>query len=370
MIIGIPKEVKNNENRVSNTPSGAAALVKAGHRVLVQKGAGEGSGFGDEEYAKAGAKILERAADVWNDAQLIVKVKEPIHEEFGYLREDMMLFTYLHLAADRELADQLIDKKTTSIAYETVTSPHGGLPLLAPMSEVAGRMAVPVGAYMLMKYNGGRGVLLGGVPGVMPSEVVIVGGGNVGFNAARIALGFGARVTVLDVNIERMTYIDQASNGHIHTLFSNEYNVRDAVKNADLLIGAVLIPGAKAPKIVTEDMVKLMRPGSVIVDVAVDQGGCVETLDHATTHDEPTYIRHGVIHYAVANMPGAVPRTSTMALSGATLPYTLKLAARGIDALKEDAHLYNGLNTYQGQYTHQGLADSFGLPWATPAELF
>lgn len=354
MIIGIPKEIKNNENRVSMTPAGVYSLCKAGHEVYVETTAGVGSGFSDSEYQDAGAKIVA-CEEVFAKADLIIKVKEYLESEYKYLREDQMVFTYLHIAANEPFAQALIDSKTTSIAYETVEYNHT-LPLLSPMSEVAGRMAVQVGANMLQKANGGSGILLGGVPGVMPADVVIIGGGKVGLNAARIACGMGADVHVFDINPERMAYIDDISNGVIHTVYNNEYNLRNALKNADLVIGAVLIPGAKAPKLVSEDMVKTMKEGSAIVDVAIDQGGCIETCDHTTTHDNPTFVKHGVLHYSVANMPGAVPRTSTIALSNATLPYILKLADKGLDALKEDAGFMKGLNTYAGHYTCKAVA--------------
>ena len=368
MIIGIPKEIKNNENRVALTPAGAFALTKAGHCVLVEKGAGSGSGFEDEEYAQAGASICE-VEEVFAKAELIVKVKEYMESEYAYLREDQMVFTYLHIANDPEFAKALIDSKTTAIAYETVRDRKGGLPLLTPMSEVAGRMAVQVGATMLQKNNNGRGLLLGGVPGVFPAEVVIIGGGTVGLNAAKIACGLGAIVTVFDINAERMGYIDDISGGTIHTAYNNEYNLRRALKTADLVIGAVLVPGAKAPKIVTKDMVQTMKPGSAIVDVAIDQGGCIETSDHITTHDQPTFERYGVLHYSVANMPGAVPRTSTMALSNATLPYLMKLADHGTAALKADPGFLLGLNTYQGHITYRGVSEALGMAYTDPETL-
>ena len=368
MIIGIPKEIKNNENRVSLTPAGTFALVKAGHEVLVEKGAGVGSGFYDDEYKEAGAMICE-VDEVFKKADLIVKVKEYLESEYKYLREDQMIFTYLHIANNEPFANALIQSKTTAIAYETVSSKRGNLPLLTPMSEVAGRMSVQIGANMLQKANGGNGILLGGVPGVMPANVVIIGGGIVGFNAARIASGLGAVVQVFDINAERMAYIDDVSNGTIHTIYNTEYNLKVALKEADLVIGAVLVPGAKAPKLVSEEMVKEMKPGSAIVDVAIDQGGCIETCDHTTTHDDPVFVKHGVLHYSVANMPGAVPRTSTIVLSNATLPYILKLANQGLEALKEDEGFMNGLNTYQGQMTCQAVANALNMPYKNPKEL-
>lgn len=368
MKIGIPKEIKNNENRVSCTPAGVFTLCKAGHQVYVETNAGIGSGFGNEEYQDAGA-IVTTKEEVFAQADLIVKVKEYLPEEFHYLREDQMVFTYLHIANDAAFAAALLDSKTTAIAYETVRDHKGGLPLLTPMSEVAGRMAVQIGATMLQKNNGGRGCLLGGVPGVFPAEVVIIGGGTVGLNAAKIACGLGAIVTIFDINAERMGYIDDISKGTIHTAYNNEYNLRRALRTADLMIGAVLVPGAKAPKIVTKDMVQTMKKGSAIVDVAIDQGGCIETSDHITTHDDPYFERYGVLHYSVANMPGAVPRTSTMALSNATLPYILKLANQKLDALKQDAGLMLGLNTYQGKITYQGVAEALHLPYVDPTDL-
>ena len=368
MLVGIPKEIKNNENRVSCTPAGVFALCKAGHKVIVEASAGAGSGFSDEEYKEAGAMIAS-VEEVFAKADLIVKVKEYLPSEYHYLREDQMVFTYLHIANDPEFAKALINSKTTSIAYETVRNAKGGLPLLTPMSEVAGRMAVQVGATMLQKNNGGRGLLLGGVPGVFPAEVVVIGGGTVGLNAAKIACGLGAIVTIFDINAERMGYIDDISNGTIHTAYNNEYNLRRALKTADLVIGAVLVPGAKAPKIVTEDMVQTMKKGSAIVDVAIDQGGCIETSDHITTHDDPYFEKYGVMHYSVANMPGAVPRTSTMALSNATLPYLLKLADKGTEALKSDPGFLQGLNTYQGHVTYKGVSEALNLPYVDPNEL-
>ena len=368
MIIGIPKEIKNNENRVSCTPAGVFALCKAGHKVIVEANAGIGSGFSNEEYQEAGAEIAD-VKEVFKRAELIVKVKEYLPSEYQYLREDQMVFTYLHIANDPEFAKALIDSKTTAIAYETVRDRKGGLPLLTPMSEVAGRMAVQGGATMLQKNNNGRGLLLGGVPGVFPAEVVIIGGGTVGLNAAKIACGLGAIVTVFDINAERMGYIDDISGGTIHTAYNNEYNLRRALKTADLVIGAVLVPGAKAPKIVTKDMVQTMKPGSAIVDVAIDQGGCIETSDHITTHDQPTFERYGVLHYSVANMPGAVPRTSTMALSNATLPYLMKLANHRTAALKADPGFLLGLNTYQGHITYRGVSEALGMVYTDPETL-
>lgn len=370
MLVGIPKEIKNNENRISMTPSAVHALKKAGHTILVESGAGEGSGFGNPEYENAGAFLLKTAEEVWNRSEMIVKVKEPVSEEYRYLREELILFTYLHLAPNKPLSEALISGKTTGIAYETVQTPGKSLPLLIPMSEIAGRLSVQVGAYMLMKYNGGRGLLLGGAPGVLPAEVVIGGGGTVGMNAARIAAGLGARVTVLDINHDRLAYMEDIFVGRVATLYSTEYNLAEATAKADLYIGAVLVPGARAPRIVTEGMVRNMKKGSVIVDVAIDQGGSVETIDRVTTHDRPCYEKHGIVHYAVANMPGAVPRTSTLALSGATLPYILKLASQGAEAaLRNDASLLAGLNTYQGSYTCKAVADSMNSGYVPALEL-
>lgn len=367
MIIGIPKEIKNNENRVSMTPAGVYALCKAGHQVYVETNAGNGSGFSNQEYQEAGA-IISSSEEVFAKADLIVKVKEYLESEYKYLREDQMVFTYLHIANNEPFANALIESKTTAIAYETVEANHS-LPLLTPMSEVAGRMAVQIGANLLQKTNDGRGILLGGVSGVLPANVVIIGGGKVGINAAKMALGLGANVQVFDINVNTMAYIDDISNGAIHTVYNNEYNLKEAVKNADLIVGAVLLPGAKAPKIVTEEMVKTMKEGSVIVDVAIDQGGCIETCDHVTTHDNPTFTKHGVVHYSVANMPGAVPRTSTMALSNATLPYILKLANQGLDALKEDPGFMKGLNTYQGKYTCKAVASALNGEYVAAEKL-
>lgn len=369
MIIGVPKEIKNNEYRVSITPAGVYALNKAGHKVIVETEAGAGSGFSDEEYKNAGAVIGKNTDEVFTKADMIVKVKEYIESEYKYLREDQLVFTYLHIANDTPLAEALQKSRTTGIAYETIKDSNGGLPLLSPMSEVAGKMSVQVGAYMLQKYNGGSGVLLGGVAGIQPGKVVVVGGGTVGFNAAKVASGMGADVTIFDINMKRMEYISDVTNGRIKTEYNHEYHLKDAVKQADLLIGAVLIPGAKAPKVVTEEMVKTMKKGSVIVDVAIDQGGCVETSTKITTHDDPCFEKYGVIHYSVANMPGAVARTATLALSNATLPYILRLADKGIDALREDKNFLEGLNTYQGVITHEAVASALGKDYVDPQTL-
>ncbi|MCD0176684.1 alanine dehydrogenase [Deinococcus sp. 14RED07] len=363
MHIGLPKEIKVKENRVALTPGGVATLVRRGHTVTVQQGAGLGSGIADQDYVGAGA-TLGTADEAWA-AQMVVKVKEPIQSEYHYLRPDLLLFTYLHLAADRPLTDALLAAGTTGVAYETVQLDDGSLPLLTPMSEVAGRLSVQAGAYHLQKPVGGRGVLLGGVPGVQPGHVTIIGGGVVGTNAAKMAMGLGAKVTILDVSQRRLAYLDDVFFGKITTMMSSEANIRDLLPTTDLLIGGVLIPGAKAPHLVTRDMLNLMPEGSVIVDVAVDQGGCVETI-HATTHDDPTYVVDGVIHYGVANMPGAVPRTSTFALTNQTLPYALLLADHGPSALHRNPALMLGLNTHQGKLTYQGVADAFELPYTAP----
>jgi len=365
MIIGIPKEIKTLENRVSMTPGAVETLVRRGHAVLVETGAGLGSGLSDAQYQAAGAKLV--SADVAWSADMVIKVKEPIASEYTFLRPGLLLFTYLHLAADRPLTDALLASGTTGIAYETVQLPNGTLPLLVPMSEVAGRMAPQVGSHALEKSQGGRGVLLGGVPGVPQASVVILGAGVVGSNAAKIAVGMGAQVTVIDVNHARLQYLDDIYQGRIVTLASNEAHIRKAVTYADLLIGCVLIPGALAPHLVTRDMLPTMKEGAVIVDVAVDQGGCVETIK-ATTHAAPTYVVDGVVHYGVANMPGAVPRTSTFALCNQTLPYALKLAEHGFSALRDDAALALGLNTWQGHITFAGVAEAFDLPLTPLAE--
>jgi alanine dehydrogenase len=344
-------------------------LITFGHQVLVQAGAGDGSGFVDQEYVDAGAEIVSDAVSVWNRADMVMKVKEPLPQEFGFLREGLQLFTYLHLAAVPELTRELVAKKVTGIAYETVQLPNRSLPLLMPMSEVAGRMAVQVAAHYLEKMNGGRGKLLGGVPGVRPADVIIIGGGIVGINAAMVAVGMGAHVTVLDISPDRMRYLDEVMHGRIITLSSNPRNIADSVRYADVVIGAVLLPGAKAPRLVTREMIEAMKPGSVVIDVAVDQGGCMETT-HPTTHSDPIFTINDVIHYCVANMPGAVPRTSTYALSNATLPYVLKLANQGFEkAVKQDNALAKGVNTYQGHVTYQGVATAHGLSFTPLDEL-
>lgn len=372
MRIGVPKEIKNHENRVALTPAGAAQLTEAGHQVLIQKGAGEGSGFSDDEYRKAGATVADSAEEVWGEAGMIMKVKEPLPEEYRHFRDDLILFAYLHLAAEPRLTEALLASGTAAVAYETVQPADGSLPLLTPMSEVAGRMSVQIGARLLEKSNGGSGVLLGGVPGVPPAEVVILGGGVVGTNAAKIAVGMGAATTVIDNRAQRLRELDDLFGGRVHTLMSNPGHIEEAVQRADLVIGAVLIPGARAPKLVRESMVRKMKPGSVIVDVAVDQGGSIETVDRVTSHSDPTYVKHGVVHYAVPNIPGAVPRTSTLALTNVTLPYALKLAGGDLRALAADprsADLMRGVNVYRGHIVHEGLAKSIGQPYRELREL-
>jgi alanine dehydrogenase len=361
MRVGIPKEIKNNENRVAITPAGVMTLVKAGHEVYVEKDAGMGSGFSDEEYRKAGAIIVDTAEEAWS-MEMVMKVKEPLPEEYRYFREGLILFTYLHLAPEPELTKALIDKKVVGIAYETVQLANGSLPLLTPMSEVAGRMSVQIGAQFLEKPHGGKGILLGSVPGVKRGKVTIIGGGVAGTNAAKMAVGLGAEVTIIDVNPDRLRQLDDLFGDHITTLMSNTYNIAESVKDSDLVIGAVLIPGAKAPKLVTEEMIQSMTPGSVVVDIAIDQGGIFETTDRVTTHDVPTYIKHGVVHYAVANMPGAVPRTSTFALTNVTVPYALQIANKGYrQACLDNPALLKGINTLNGYVTYAAVAEAHGL---------
>ena len=365
MIVGLPKEIKDNEYRVGLTPAGARALTDAGHKVIVEKSAGEGSGFEDELYERAGATIIPSADDVWAEAEMIVKVKEPIEPEYPRMKEGLLLFTYLHLAPDPKQTQALLEHKVTGIAYETITDKKGTLPLLTPMSEVAGRMAVQVGAQYLEKMNGGRGVLVGGVPGVPAARVVILGGGVVGTNAAKIAVGMGAQVTIVDKNLDRLRELDDIFLSKISTLASSAYAIHGAISEADLIIGGVLVPGAAAPKLVTREMLKDVSKGSVIVDVAVDQGGCIETT-RPTTHSNPTYYVEDVLHYCVANMPGAVPRTSTFALTNATLPYALRLANRGfLDAISSDPGLKEGVNTYAGKLTYKAVADDQGLEYTS-----
>ncbi|MYL65009.1 alanine dehydrogenase [Bacillus hwajinpoensis] len=364
MYIGIPKEIKNNENRVAITPAGVIALTKAGHHVTVETAAGIGSGFEDIDYREAGATIATDVASVWNQ-EMVMKVKEPLSSEYAYFRDGLILFTYLHLAAEPELTKALKDSGVTAIAYETVVD-RGTLPLLTPMSEVAGRMASQIGAQILEKPKGGKGILLGGVPGVKRGKVTIIGGGVVGTNAAKIAMGLGADVTILDLSAERLRQLDDIFGNAINTLMSNPLNIAQAVKEADLVVGAVLIPGAKAPKLVTEEMVKSMTPGSVLVDVAIDQGGIIETVDHITTHDNPTYEKHGVVHYAVANMPGAVPRTSTIALTNVTIPYALQIANKGVTtAIQTNPALEKGLNVANGAITYEAVARDLGYDYVS-----
>ncbi|HVD04916.1 MAG TPA: alanine dehydrogenase [Gemmatimonadaceae bacterium] len=369
MKIGVPKEIKTNENRVALVPAGALSLVSAGHTVMVEKGAGEGSGFLDELYVKAGAQIASDAAAVWKSAEMIMKVKEPIEREWPMMRKDQVIFTYFHFAADEKLTKAHIASGAVCIAYETVELPSRELPLLTPMSEVAGRMAVQEGAKYLEKIFGGRGILLGGVPGVLPAKVVILGGGVVGINAAKIAAGMGAHVVILDLSLERLRYLSDVMPANVQLLHSNRFAILEQIIEADLVVGGVLVPGAKAPKLIRREDLKTMQPGSVIVDVAVDQGGCVETIK-PTTHENPTYVVDGVIHYGVANMPGAVPRTSTFALTNATLPYALQLANKGWKkALKENPALLKGLNMVGGKVTYPAVGESFGIP-VEPAEKF
>ncbi|EJQ49714.1 MULTISPECIES: alanine dehydrogenase [Bacillus] len=369
MRIGIPTEIKNNENRVAMTPAGAVHLVQNGHEVFVQKGSGVGSGFTDEEYVQAGAKLVETAEEAWNQ-DMVMKVKEPVASEYGYFREGLILFTYLHLAPEPELTKALIDNKVVSIAYETVQLDNRSLPLLAPMSEVAGRMSAQIGAQFLEKNKGGKGILLAGVPGVKRGKVTIIGGGQAGTNAAKIAVGLGADVTIIDLSAERLRQLDDIFGNQVKTLMSNPYNIAEAVRESDLVIGAVLIPGAKAPKLVTEEMIQSMEPGSVVVDIAIDQGGIFETTDRITTHDNPTYEKHGVVHYAVANMPGAVPRTSTLALTNVTVPYAVQIANKGYkEACLGNAALLKGINTLDGYVTFEAVAEAHGLQYADAKEL-
>jgi len=366
MKIGVPKEIKTNENRIALVPAGAEALVANGHTVYIERGAGEGSGFTDELYAAAGAKILPDADAVWADADMIMKVKEPITPEWKRMRKGQTVFTYFHFAADEELTRAHIDSGATCIAYETVELPSRELPLLTPMSEVAGRMAVQQGAKYLEKLHGGRGVLLGGVPGVEPGHVVILGGGVVGTHAAKMAAGLGASVVILDLSLERLRYLSDVMPANVKLIHSNRYTILEQIATADLVVGGVLVPGAKAPRLIRREDLKLMRNGAVIVDVAIDQGGCVETI-HATTHENPVYTVDGVIHYGVANMPGGVPRTSTLALTNATLPYALQLANKGWrQALRDNAALKKGLNIVDGVVTYPAVAEAFGLRSESP----
>ena len=363
MLIGVPKEIKNNENRVALLPVGADTLIKNGHKVIVETNAGAGSGFSDEEYKAVGAEIIPTAKEVFDKAEMIMKVKEPIAPEYDLIREGQVLFTYFHFAASKELTEAMMKSKCVAIAYETVQKSDRSLPLLIPMSEVAGRMAPQEGAKYLEKAMGGRGVLLGGVPGTGPAEVMVIGGGIVGTNAAKIAAGFGANVTIYDNNLYRLRYLDDVMPKNVSTMMSNEYYIRAGLAKADLVIGAVLIPGAKAPKLVTRDMLSLMKEASVVVDVSVDQGGCIETCK-PTTHENPTFVVDGVLHYCVANMPGAVPHTSTLALTNATLPYAVEIANKGFEAaVKTNNELKLGLNMVDGKITYKGVADAFGFEY-------
>ena len=367
MIIGVPREIKDNEARVGITPAGVKALTEAGHAVLVETQAGAQSGFPDAEYQNAGAEIVGEAGYVWGKSEMVVKVKEPIEKEYIFFRDGLVLFTYLHLAPLPGLTDKLLNSKVIGIAYETVRDRQGTLPLLTPMSEVAGRMSVQVGAAYLEKEHGGRGILLGGVPGVPPAHVTILGGGVVGTNAAKIALGFGAKVTLIDMNLNRLRELDDIFSGRLYTLASNSYNIANATREADLVVGGVLIPGATAPKLVTRAMVSQMKKGAVIVDVAIDQGGCVETA-RPTSHSNPSYVVDGVVHYCVTNMPGAVPNTSTLALTNSTFPYLLRIANMGArEALRQDQGLAEGLNTWRGTLTYRGVAESQHRPWTAAA---
>lgn len=369
MIIGVPKEIKNNENRVGLTPAGVSALVKAGHTVYVQATAGIGSGLSDEEYVSAGATMLPTIEEVYAIAEMIIKVKEPIAEEYPLIKENQLLFTYFHFASYEPLTKAMIERKAVCLAYETVEKTDRSLPLLVPMSEVAGRMSVQEGAKYLEKPMGGRGILLGGVPGVKPAEVLVLGGGIVGTQAAKMAAGLGADVTIMDISLPRLRQLDDILPKNVKTVYSNEYNIRAAITHSDLIIGAVLIPGAKAPSLITRDMLKTMRPGTVMVDVAIDQGGCFET-SKATTHQDPIYVIDEVIHYCVANMPGAVPYTSTLALTNATLPYALQLANKGWKkACTENNELKLGLNIVGGKVVYQGVAEAFNLPYHNVSEV-
>ncbi len=363
MIIGVPKEIKNNENRVAATPSGVTELTKRGHTVYVQATAGEGSGFSDEAYEQAGAKILPTIEETYAIAEMIMKVKEPIEPEYALIKEDQLLFTYFHFASYEPLTKAMVANKSVCLAYETVEKADRSLPLLVPMSEVAGRMATQKGANYLEKPLGGRGILLGGVPGVLPAKVLVLGGGIVGTQAAKMAAGLGADVTIMDINLKRLRELDDIMPANVNTMMSNEYNIREMIKTSDLIIGAVLIPGAKAPHLITRDMLKDMRPGTVLVDVAVDQGGCIETCK-PTTHENPTFVIDDVLHYCVANMPGAVPYTSTLALTNATLPYAIQLANKGWkQACKDDKELELGLNVIKGDVVYEAVADAFDLPY-------
>lgn len=369
MRIGIPKEVKNNENRVAMTPAGVVNLAMHGHDVVIQTAAGTGSGFTDADYQAAGAQIVQSAEEAWAQ-EMVMKVKEPTPEEYGYFREGMILFTYLHLAPEPELTKAMLEAKVTGIAYETVQLPNNSLPLLTPMSEVAGKMSTQIGAQFLEKIHGGGGILLGGIPGVSRGKVAIIGGGVAGTNAAKVAIGMGASVTILDLNPDRLRQLDDLFGTDVQTMISNPMNIAESVKEADLVVGAVLIPGAKAPKLVSEEMIQSMKPGSVVVDIAIDQGGIFETSDRITTHDNPTYMKHSVVHYAVANMPGAVPRTSTIGLTNVTVPYAVQIANKGFEkAILENEALKKGVNTFGGFVTYKAVADDQGEEYRSIDEL-
>jgi alanine dehydrogenase len=370
MIIGVPKEIKNNENRVAMTPAGVVNVLQAGHTILIETNAGTGSGFSDKEYREAGAEIIDSAEDVWNRSEMIMKVKEPLKSEYGYFREGLVLFTYLHLAAETDLTEALVSNGVTAIAYETIVA-NNTLPLLTPMSEVAGRMATQLGAQYLEKSQGGKGILLGGVPGVSRGRVTVIGGGVVGTNAARVALGLGAQVTIIDLNPQRLRELEDIFGSSVQTLMSNPFNIGEAVKNSDLVVGSVLIPGRKAPKLVTEEMIEQMQPGSVLVDVAIDQGGNFETVDHPTTHEDPIYVKHDVLHYAVANIPGAVPRTATVALTNVTVPYAIKIANQGVEeAVKNNAPIETGVNVMNKQVTNEAVANDLNYNYVPVKDAF
>ena len=370
MIIGVPKEIKNNENRIALTPAGAKELIKRGHKVYVQSTGGNGSGFQDEEYLDAGAEILPTIEDIYGIAEMIMKVKEPIASEYDLIKKDQLVFTYFHFASSEPLTHAMIKSGSICLAYETVEKSDRSLPLLVPMSEVAGRMAIQEGAKYLEKPMGGRGILLGGVPGVRPAKVLILGGGVVGTNAAKMAAGMGADVTMMDISLPRLRYLDDVMPANVNTFMSNEYNIRELLSTHDLIVGAVLIPGAKAPHLITRDMLSMMRPGTVLVDVAVDQGGCIETCK-PTTHEDPTYIVDGILHYCVANMPGAVPYTSTLALTNATLPYAIQLANKGWkQACQDNVELELGLNVVEGKIVYKGVSEAFGLEYTPVNEVY
>jgi len=369
MIVGIPKEIKPGEYRVAILPIGVKTLNLSGHRVIIESGAGTGSGISDDEYKEAGAEIFEGPEKVYGDSDIVIKVKEPLPEEYDLIKEGLIIFTFFHFAANKNLTMQMINRKAICIAYETIQLENGSLPILTPMSEVAGRMAIQEGAKYLEKPMMGRGILLGGVPGVAPANVLILGGGTVGNNAAKVAAGFGAQVTIMDINLDRLRYLDDIMPRNVVTLMSDSYNIRDKIKEADLLIGAVLVPGRLTPRLISKDMVATMKPGAVIVDVSVDQGGCIETT-RPTTHSDPTYVEYGVVHYCVTNIPGAVGRTSSYALCNVTLPYLLDLANKGWKkSLKENLALMKGLNIAQGKVTFQAVAEEFGLEYYAPEKL-